>query len=130
MPSADPISGGDFEDGLIKGDALLLFPWRNLASWKFIKLLAAGDCPIHPFPGLAEGIAPNGVLNLLTWGVVRRESSMSSASIKSTSELLSSESEPIMFTLPSELEAVILSAFDKVDHSECELLFVSVIPEK
>ena len=42
----------------------------------------------------------------------------------SSSELLPDESDPSMFTLPSELDTTILSAFAIVDHSELELLVI------
>jgi hypothetical protein len=123
-----PIVGGDFDDGLTIDFALpllelfLLFPCRSLARWKFMRLLTAGDCPIHPPPGLAAGIAPKGVFVLFTCGVVRIESSISSASIRSSSsELLPDESDPIIFTLPKELETVMRSAFAIVDHKDVEL---------
>jgi len=68
-------------------------------------------------------MAPNGEAILVTIGVVRIESSISSASIKSSSSsLLPDESDPSIFTLPKELETVILSAFAIVDHKEL-LLF-------
>jgi hypothetical protein len=56
------------------------------------------------------------------------ESSISSASIKSSSLSLADESEPIIFTLPKELETVIRSAFAIVDHKEPEALFMASDP--
>jgi len=68
---------------------------------------------------------------LLTCGVLRIESSISSASMGSSSELLPEESDPIIFTLPKELDTVIRSALAIVDHKELELLFAdSTLPEK
>jgi hypothetical protein len=132
------IVGGDFELGLAIElplpllEDFLLFPCFNLVRWKFIKLLTAGDCPSHPFPGLALVIAPNGAATLFTCGVVRIESSISSASITSSSpEVLSEESDAIMFTLPKELETAARSAFARVDHRELELLLrESAVAEK
>jgi hypothetical protein len=135
LPPKNPLliaAGGDLDEGLIIEFALpllelfLLFPFRSLARWKFMRLLTAGDWPTQPPPGLAAGIAPKGVFALFTWGVVRIESSISSASIKSSSsELLPDESEPNIFTLPKELETVIRSAFAMVDHKDAEFWFIN-----
>jgi len=46
----------------------------------------------------------------------------------SSSELLLEESDPIMFTLPKELDTVIRSAFAIVDHKELEVLFTDSEP--
>jgi hypothetical protein len=103
-------------------DLFLFLPFRSLERWKFIKLLTAGDCPVHPLPGLPCGIAPKGAAILFSCGVVKIESSISSASIRSSSsELLPEESDPIMFTLPRELDTFIRSAWAMVDHKELEL---------
>jgi len=68
-------------------------------------------------------MATNGVFDLFTCGVTRIDSSMSSASMRpSSSEVLPEESEPIMFTLPSELEICIRSPFPIVDHKDAELM--------
>lgn len=131
------IAGGDFEMGLAIEFPLplledfLLLPCRNLARWKFIKLLTAGDCPIQPFPGLACGIMPKGAAILLTCGVVRIESSISSASMRSSSsEVLPEELEPIILTLPRELDTATRSGWARVDHKELELLLsASIVPE-
>ena len=45
---------------------------------------------------------------------------MSSASIRSSSELLPEESLPSIFTLPSELEIIARSGAGIVDHNEAE----------
>jgi hypothetical protein len=42
----------------------------------------------------------------------------------SSSELLPDESDPNIFTLPSELDTTILSEIAIVDHSELELLII------
>jgi len=42
----------------------------------------------------------------------------------SSSELLPDDSDPSIFTLPSELETTILSALAIVDHRELELLLI------
>jgi hypothetical protein len=69
-----------------------------------MRLLIA-DCPFQPFPGLGCGPPSKGVASLFTWGVTRIESSISSASIRSSSlELLPEESVHIMLTLPRELD--------------------------
>jgi hypothetical protein len=129
------MAGGDFELGLAIEfplpllELFRLLPCRSLARWKFIRLLTACDGPAQPLPGLGCGIEPNGVFTLLTCGVVSIESSRSSASIRSSSsELLPEESEPIILTLPSELETVIRSAFVIVDHKEFEL-FSRLVPK-
>lgn len=91
--------------------------------------LIAGDCPTQPLPGLAAGSVPKGPLILFTCGVVRIESSMSSASIGSSSSLLLPEdSDIIIFTLPKELETVIRSAFAMVDHKEPEFMCIESEP--
>ena len=129
-PSRFRAVGGDLEEGLIIEFVLpllelfLLLPCRSLARWKFMRLLTAEDCPIQPAPGLFAGMAPKGVLNLFTCGVVRIESSISSASMRSSSSSeLVEESDAIIFTLPKELEMVIRSLFPFpiVDHKDIEL---------
>jgi hypothetical protein len=51
--------------------------------------------------------------------------------MRSSSELLLEESDPIILTLPNELDTVMRSALAKVDHRELELLFdISIVPEK
>ncbi len=122
--------GGDFELGLAIEfplpllELFRLLPCRNLARWKFMRLLTAGDCPTQPLPGLGCAVL-KGPLILLICGVDSIESSMSSASMRSSSpELLPDDSEPSMFTLPRELDTTILSAFAIVDHREMELLAI------
>jgi hypothetical protein len=122
--------GGDFDLGLAIEfplpllELFRLLPCRNLARWKFMRLLTAGDCPTQPFPGLGC-VVLNGPLILFICGVDSIESSISSASMRSSSsELLPDDSDPSMFTLPSELDTTILSAFAIVDHNELELLFI------
>jgi hypothetical protein len=102
--------GGDLEPGLTMEcplpllELFLLLPWRSRERWKFIKLLIA-DCPAQPLPGLGCGPPSKGVANLFTCGVIKIVSSMSSASMRSSSlELLPDESVPSMLTLPSELD--------------------------
>lgn len=50
--------------------------------------------------------------------MLRIESSISSASIDPSSELLPEESEPIMLMLPKDPDMFVLSVFAMVDHSE------------
>lgn len=102
--------GGDLEPGLTREcplpllELFLLLPCRSRERWKFIKLLIA-DCPAQPLPGLGCGPPSKGVANLFTCGVTNIESSMSSASMRSSSlELLPDESVPSMLTLPKELD--------------------------
>jgi len=125
------IVGGDFELGLAIEfplpllELFRLLPCRSLARWKFIRLLTAGDCPTQPFPGLACAAEAKGPLILFICGVDSIESSISSASMRSSSsELLPDESDPNIFTLPSELDTTILSEIAIVDHSELELLII------
>ena len=58
------------------------------------------------------------------------DSSISSRSIRSSSESLLEESDPIMFTLPSELEMFILSPFAIADHNDAEWPLPSRPPAK
>jgi hypothetical protein len=104
------VGGGDLEPGLTIEcplpllELFLLLPCRSRERWKFIRLLIA-DCPAQPLPGLACGPPSNGVANLFTCGVTKIESSISSASMRSSSlELLPDESVPIMLMLPRELD--------------------------
>src|SRR4051794_7714905 len=93
----------------------LLLPCRSLARWKFIKLLTAGDCPVQPLPGLASGIVPKGAAILLTCGFVRIESSMSPASIRSSSsEVLPEELDPIILPPPREFKTATRSGWARV----------------
>lgn len=116
------IVGGDFELGLTIElplpllELFLLLPFWDRRRAKFMREFTAGDGPTQPFPGLGCGAPPKGPFILFTCGVVRMESSMSSASIRtSSSELLLDDSDIIILTLPKELETVIRSAFAMVD---------------
>jgi hypothetical protein len=89
-----------------------------------MRLLTAGDgAVIHELPGLGCGHTPIPERPLLTCGVVSIDSSMSSASMRSSSELLPDDSEPIIFMLPNELDTVVRS-LPRVDHSDIVLLQV------
>jgi len=112
-------------------ECFLFFPWRILALWKFIRLLTAGDGPfIQLLPGLGCATPSKGPWFLFTCGVVRMESSISSASIgSSSSELLPDDSDPSILTLPRELETVIRSWLPRVDHKELELPAISTLPK-
>jgi len=137
IPSTFRVVGGDFELGLTIElplpllELFLLLPFWCRSLAKDIREFTAGDCPTQPVPGLGCG-PPKGPLILLTCGVESIESSISSASMRtSSSELLLEDSDIIIFTLPKELETVIRSAFPMVDHKELELMLLeSRPPEK
>jgi hypothetical protein len=76
-------------------------------------------------------VVPKAPDDLAICGVVRIDSSISSASIRSSSpELLSDDSDPSMFTLPKELDTGMRSGFAIVDQRLPFPLGESLLPER
>lgn len=101
-----------------------LFEWRSRAllklmrcGWKFKRDICefVGGLCSHSMPGLCVAASP---LILDAAGVLSNGSSMSLSTAMSSEESSESESESIMLTLLTELDRVVLSAWND-DHVGC-----------